>query len=76
MILPSKHIPQEQALIGVGGLVLTELGDDRCTVTALWERVRDRSSVGTFERFVLALDMLYITGAISLSDGLLERARP
>lgn len=72
MILPSKHISEEQALIGVGAVLLAELRNPQ-TVTSLWEKVRTHRSVGTFERFVLALDMLYITGVISMSNGLIGR---
>ena len=74
MILPSKHISEEQALIGVGAILLIELRNPH-TVTSLWEKVRTNNSVGTFERFVLALDMLYITGVIKLSEGLIMRER-
>ena len=74
MILPSKHISEEQALIGVGAILLVELRKPH-TVTGLWEKVRTNNSVGTFERFVLALDMLYITGVIRLSEGLIMRER-
>jgi len=72
MILPSKHITEEQALIGVGAVLLDELLYPQ-TVTSLWEKVRTHRSVGTFERFVLALDMLHINRAISMTNGLIER---
>jgi len=71
MILPSKHITEEQALIGVGAVLLDELLYPQ-TVTSLWEKVRTHRSVGTFERFVLALDMLHINRAISMTNGLIE----
>lgn len=73
MILPSKHIRQDQALIGVGAIVLGELHQAH-TVTSLWERSRLHSQVGTFERFVLALDMLYVTGVITFTEGMIARA--
>ncbi len=72
MILPSKHISEDQALLGVGAVLLGELRNPQ-TVTSLWEKVRTHRSVGTFERFVLALDMLHITGIVLLSDGLIAR---
>jgi hypothetical protein len=72
MILPSKHISQDQALIGVGAVLLNKMRHPQ-TVTSLWESVREIPSVGTFERFVLALDMLHITGAIVLDKGLIVR---
>ncbi len=75
MILPSKHISEEQALLGVGAVLLRNL-DHPQTVTSLWDRVRDDQSVGTYERFVLALDLLHIMGVINLSQGILKREVP
>jgi len=74
VILPSKHISQDQSLVGVGALLLREIRRPQ-TVTSLWESVCKHESVGTFERFVLALDMLHITGAIVLENGLIARAQ-
>jgi len=73
MILPSKHISQDQSLLGVGAILLNEIKQPQ-TVTSLWEKVRTRQPVGTFERFVLALDMLHITGMISLENGMIVRS--
>lgn len=75
MILPTKHIPEDQALIGVGATLLRFLGQP-ITVSGLWERVRTEQNVGTFERFVLASNLLYIIGAIDLRDGLIVRSQP
>lgn len=72
MILPSKHISEEQALLGVGAVVLRHLGRPQ-TVTSLWDKVRNERSVGNYERFILALDMLHITGVINLSQGKIFR---
>lgn len=75
MILPTKHIAEEQALIGVGAVLLKKASRPQ-TVTGLWESVREESSVGTFERFVLALSMLHITGAVQYERGLIVRSEP
>lgn len=72
MILPTKHIPVQHALIGVGAVVLGRLRHP-LTVSTLWERVRREEGVSTFDRFVLALDLLFLLGAIELRDGLLYR---
>lgn len=74
MILPTKYIPQDAALIGVGATLLGEL-DQPLTVSGLWDRVRERPNVGTFERFTLASSLLFILGAIELRDGLLARVQ-
>ena len=72
MILPTKHISEEQALLGVGAVVLKEITRPQ-TVTSLWEKVRSHQTVGTFERFVLALDMLFLLELVKLESGMIER---
>jgi hypothetical protein len=72
MILPTKHITQDEALIGVGATVLKYLNAP-LTVSSLWERLRAEPNVGTFERFVLAANLLYVIGALDIKDGLLIR---
>jgi hypothetical protein len=75
MILPTKHIPQNEALLGVGATVLAHL-QAPMTVSGLWERLRAEPNVGTFERFVLASNLLYMIGAIEMKNGLIVRAAP
>lgn len=72
MILPTKHIPQHEALIGVGATLLAHLNTP-VTVSGLWERIKKEPNVGTFERFVLAANLLYIIGAIDLKDGIITK---
>ena len=72
MILPSKHISEEQALLGVGAVVLRYLEQPQ-TVTSLWDKLRNEPAIGTYERFVLALDLLYITGVVNLSQGMIQK---
>ena len=72
MILPSKHIPENQTLLGVGAVILAHLKRPE-TVTSLWDKVRNDRSVGTYERFVLALDLLHIIGIVDLSQGMIQK---
>lgn len=80
MILPSKHLPQDRALLTVGGHVLTFLNRPK-TVSALWEDLsrQDQGLVATHPRritydwFLLALDLLYALGTIELENGLVAR---
>lgn len=74
MILPTKHISQSEALIGVGATLLAELSGPM-TVSALWEHLRTKPNIGTFERFILASNLLYLIGAIEIKDGLIVRAK-
>lgn len=74
MILPTKHIPLTQSLLGAGALLLQHLEKPR-TVTALWENAREISSIRTYERFSLVLDFLYTIGLVEFEQGLLKRVK-
>ena len=74
MILPTKHISENEAILGVGATILRHL-DSPITVSGLWERAKVEKNVGTFERFVLAADLLFKIGAIELRDGLFVRVQ-
>ena len=81
MILPSKHLSQDRALLTVGAAILRHLSHP-VTVSALWEQM-PRSVVDQkapsplrYDGFVLALDLLFLIGAIKLREGLLVRGAP
>lgn len=82
MILPSKHLQQDRALLTIGAYVLTYLVWPK-TVSALWEELnRHDASVAamprkiTYDWFLLALDLLYAIGTIELKSGLVTRRTP
>lgn len=78
MILPSKHLPQNRALLTVGAVILQTLSRP-ATVSALWEQMprsagdQEALSPLRYDAFVLALDLLFLLGAVELRDGLLVR---
>jgi hypothetical protein len=74
VILPSKHLSQERALLTVGGRLLQCLSQPR-TVSSLWEAVSREvdSTPLRYDWFVLALDLLFLTNAIEFRDGRLNR---
>lgn len=73
LILPTQHVPEARSLLVAGALLLHELEQSR-TVTDLWDAVRG-DEIPTFDRFVLAAEMLYAIGAVDFRDGLLEKCR-
>ena len=73
MILPNKHVGPRESLLGAGALVLRELDRPR-TVTASWDRLRTDPAIRSFDRFILALDLLFSMGLVTLEDGLLVRS--
>jgi hypothetical protein len=81
MILPTKHIRPERALLAVGGDLLVFLREPM-TVSRLWDDIRSkRGDPGepapiNYGWFVLALDLLFMIGAVELDRGLLRRTAP
>lgn len=80
MILPTKHLDQDRALLTVGARILALL-DQPKTVSATWEElsksahVQERKMKIRYDHFVLSLDLLYTIGVIEVNDGLLTRTR-
>jgi hypothetical protein len=72
MILPTKHIPLDRSLLGAGAVLLLLL-EAPLTPTAVWDRAKNTPAIGTYGRFVLALDFLYAVRAIDLVDGLVVK---
>ena len=79
MILPTKHIRPDRALLSVGADVLSYLREPM-TVSRLWDEVRaarsDRavSAPINYDWFVLALDLLFILRAVQFDRGLIHKA--
>ena len=73
MILPSKHLEIDDSLLGIGARII-DLLPRPSTVTSLWERIRGEPAARNFDRFSLALDLLYAMGAVDIQNGMLRRA--
>ena len=77
MILPTKHLPVERALLNVGGVIL-ELLQEPKTVSRLWN---DLHRGGTdpngipYDWFILGLDLLHIVNAVEFLDGRVRKVR-
>jgi len=82
MILPTKYLSHDRALISIGGDILKHLEEPR-TVSVLWDCVREAqlrklsATPVSFDWFVLALNLLYAISAIEYRDGVVycEMAR-
>lgn len=73
MILPTKHITTSHSLLGVGAELLG-LVETQQSVSRLWEKARGLPTVGNFERFILALDLLFALDLVTFEGGLLGRS--
>ena len=80
MILPTKHLRPERAILTVGAEVLKLLTEPK-TVLRLWDELKrvmdERSSTRkvNYDWFVLTLDFLYILGAIEMDQGRIRRTK-
>jgi hypothetical protein len=76
MILPTKGLAVDRALLSVGADLLRRL-DQPKTVSRLWEQVRQPQSslleAISYDWFLLAVDLLYLWGAVDFEDGRLRR---
>lgn len=77
MLMPTKHIKAENALIGVGGEVL-ELLEEEKTVSRLFYDLQEHRQTRElptihFDWFLLAVDFLFLVGAIRFEEGVLRK---
>ena len=79
MILPTKRLGIDRALLTVGGEIV-RLMDEPKTVSRTWEEFKrankaqgNRHSI-SYDWFVLALDLLYAIGAVKFEGGRIERS--
>lgn len=77
MLMPTKHIKTENALVGVGAEVLGLLERDKAVSTLFrdlqtWRRENELSTIH-FDWFLLALDFLYSVGAVRFESGVLKK---
>ncbi len=76
MILPTKGLAVDRALLSVGADLLRRL-DRPKTVSRLWEQVRQPQSslleAISYDWFLLAVDLLYLLSAVDFEDGRLHR---
>lgn len=72
MILPTKYLLEHNSLLAAGAVLLKHLAQPM-TTTHLWERLRSHRSIGSYDRFILALDLLFVLGTVWYVDGTIRR---
>lgn len=73
MILPTKHIPIRHSLLGQAGAIWRR-HQRPITVSRLWDQFEDSEEFRSFDRFVLALDLLFLLGLFEIERGLIRKA--
>ena len=72
MILPTKNIKLQYSLINCGAIILDSLYEEG-TVSSVWEKASREEPLINYDKFVLAMDFLYMIGAIKYENGLIVR---
>lgn len=78
MILPTKKLSQDKALVALGAEILSLL-DETKTVSRLWSEAKQSRAkqlgnrMVTYDWFVLALTLLYMLGAVETENGRIKR---
>lgn len=77
MLMPTKHVKTENALVGVGAEVLALL-DDAKTVSRLFHDLQERRQINElptihFDWFLLSVDFLFSIGAVRFEAGLIKK---
>jgi hypothetical protein len=78
VILPSKHLGADRALLTVGAEILRLLREPK-TVSRLWadlKRRRADSAPIMYDWFVLGLDLLFAMGLVDFERGRVTRVEP
>ena len=74
MIMPTKYLREDEALIGAGATLLQRISRPK-TLSDLWEETKSIPSLSNFERFILALDLLYLLNLIDFCDNEIVRVK-
>ena len=78
MILPTKHLSPDRAIITVASEILG-LINNRSTVSSVWNDIQDKHRASMrqgeipYDWFILSLDFLYLISAIDENHGNLTR---
>lgn len=82
MILPTKHLPPDRAIISVSSEVFG-LIRSKSTVSSVWNDLQDKHNASMrygevpYDWYILALDFLFLIGAIEERQGrLIKVAKP
>ncbi|WP_375136051.1 ABC-three component system middle component 6 [Microbacterium sp. HMWF026] len=72
MILPDKYTPASDSLLGQGAQMLADRPTDESTVSETWVRFSARYPDAPFDRFLEAMSLLFMLGAVRFELGTLR----
>jgi hypothetical protein len=72
--MPSKYLKEDEALIGVSAALLS-LIEGNGNLSETWESAKKIKAIGSFERFILALNFLYLLDLVDLHENKIVRTQ-
>lgn len=72
--MPSKYLKEDEALIGVSAALLS-LIERNGNLSEIWESAKKIKAIGSFERFILALNFLYLLDLVDLHENKIVRTQ-
>lgn len=72
--MPSKYLKEDEALIGVSAALLS-LIEGNGNLSEIWESAKKIKAIGSFERFILALNFLYLLDLVDLHENKIVRTQ-
>lgn len=80
MILPTKHLRADRALLSIGADILKIINEPK-TISRVWDEFRivrskkSNPSPINYDWFIMAIDLLFIMDALTYERGLLRKNR-
>jgi len=72
MILPGKHVKLSNSMLNVGSILLEQI-DNTQTITMLWNNLKIKFEITSFEKFALGLDFLFILNLVDYHKGIIRK---
>lgn len=70
MILPNKYTTFEESFIGLGAVILKELGTKKMTTNELWTKLKRVKHINLrFKKYIEILIFMYSTKMLSYDNG-------
>lgn len=67
MILPTKYLKEEDTLLCALAVIFENL-ESKQSLSELWDKIHNDESIYNYERFILALDLLYMLNIIDFNQ--------
>lgn len=75
MILPDKYISEEDSLLSYGSIILDFLDKNPKDISTLWEDAKEGEIINSYERFIMAINFLYLIDLIDMHKNFIVKVK-